>query len=164
MKSLNPRSVVLQAIFLLFLTFLLNACELLQTKKGLLQRKWQVEKAEIPGVEVAGSFLKSLIPGASFLEKFGVFDIAKDFLLKEAQERIVKASFDFGKDAKLEFLAVGQGVQAGQWRYEKEKEQIILTIKGIEIPLSIEKLDKEQLIIFYEAHGQRLKLYLKPAP
>jgi hypothetical protein len=149
------------SVLALFL-FLMSSCELLQGKKGLIQKKWQVENAEIPGGEIAGSFLKELIPGASLLDKVGAFDIAKDFVLKEAQDKLLKANFDFQKDGTLKFSIVGQSVDAAKWRYEGDKNQLILNIKDVDLPLNIEKIEKEQMILIYEFKGQKMKLQFKP--
>jgi len=151
-------------LLFVLVVLLCSSCELLQGKKGMIQKKWQVESADIPGGEIAGSFLKELIPGASILDKLGAFDLAKDFVLKEAQDRLLKANFDFQKDGTLKFSVADHSVDAAKWRYEGDKNQLILNIKDVDLPLAIEKIEKEQMILVYEMKGQRMKLQFKPMP
>ncbi|MDX1903147.1 MAG: hypothetical protein SFU27_03215 [Thermonemataceae bacterium] len=144
------------------LFLLLSSCEFLQSKKDFIQKKWQIEHAEIPGGEIAANFLKDLVPGASLLDKIGAFDIAKDFVLKEAQDKLLKANFDFQKDGTLKFSVAEHSIDAAKWRYESNKNQLILVVKGVELPLSIEKIEKEQMLLVYEFKGQRMRLQFKP--
>lgn len=149
--------------FLLTFLLLINSCELLQGKKHLIQGKWQIADANIPGGEVAGEFLKSLVPGASILDKTGILDLAANFLLKETQEKILKSSFHFQPDGKLSFSMASQKVEAAKWRYESSKEQIIIENSGVEIPLQIEQLSKEKMILVFVFKEQKMKLTFTPA-
>lgn len=154
MKKITP--------FLLFL-FSTSSCEFLQSKKNLIQGKWQVSEVDIPGSEIAAEFLKNLVPGASILEKTGILDLASKFLLKEAQEKILKSSFHFQENGKLNFSVVSQRVDAATWRYESTKEQIILENNGVEIPLQIELISKEKMILVYMFKDKKMKLTFTPA-
>ena len=154
MKKLTP--------FLLFL-FFIGSCELLPNKKSLIAGQWQVSEVNVPGGEIAAEFLKSLVPGASILSKTGILDLATNFLLKEAQEKILKSSFHFQTDGKLDFSIASQKVEAATWRYERAKEQIILENNGIEIPLQIEFLSKEKMELAFVYKEQKMKLTLVPS-
>ncbi|GAB4487940.1 MAG: hypothetical protein OHK0045_09070 [Raineya sp.] len=147
---------------IIFLFFVVS-CEWLQGKKRLIEGKWQVVEVDVPGGEIAGEFLKSLVPGASILEKKGVLDFATNLLLKEAQEKILKLSFDFQADGKLNFSVASKKIDAAKWRYESAKEQIVLENSGVEIPLQIQEISKEKMVLTFMFKNQKMTLTLSPA-
>lgn len=95
----------------------------MQGKKRFIEGKWQVVELDTPGGEIAGEFLKSLVPGVSILEKTGFLKLATNFFLKEAQEKILKLSFDFQADGNLNFSVASKKIDAakGVMRVPKSK-------------------------------------------
>ena len=113
------------------------------------------------GGKIVGEFLKSFVPGANFLDKTGLLDIATSFLLKESQEKILKPSFHFQPDGKLSFSVASQKkVEAATWLYDSAKEQIVIKNNGVEIPLTIEELSKEKMILIFVFKEQKMKATL----